>query len=189
MFLLKRQLDMAIYYPQGCDDEVIDRVCSPCPSIELGRVRWVAAVHISKQFVNLEDEAEWAAAIAADLVVVIGAVTGTYDGGTASLVPGTGDQPTRKTGKTFKVDFKDFNFIGNHTSYAALENSNNWRIAYGSETYMQLSDRAASWEAKDPIEESDTSERVWAVSASFIQRNAPVPFLRPVPIFTCFGEV
>ncbi len=180
---------MAIYYPQSCDDEVVSRICSPCPAIELGRVRRVAAVHKSWSFTNIESEAEWDAGIAADMIVIFDAVSGSYDGGTATLVPGTGDQPTRKTGKTFKVTFKDFNFIGNHPSYSALENSNNWRIAYGSESLMQLSDRAASWEAKDPIEDSDTSERAWEVTVTFVQKNAPVPFLTPLTIFRCFGEV
>lgn len=180
---------MSIFYPSGCDDSVLTHVCNPCPESELGRVRGVAFVRNDFEFSNISLASEWEAGVAAKKIVIIPETRGTYDGGTTTFGPGFGDVPQKKQSKTFKVTFSDPNLKNNCDFYNGLSNSRKWRIAFISESLIQISDKAATVDPKDPIEEAVESERFWNVEATFVQKDNPCHFDKPEGIFTCFEDI
>lgn len=177
---------MSTFYPTGCDDALLTHICAQCPETELGRVRRVGFVNTSWAFSDITDAQEWEDGINAEKIVIIPETRGSYDGGTTNFGPGFGDVPQKKKSKTFKVTYFDPNLKGNDVFYNALANSRNWRIAFVSETLLQISEKAVTLEAKDPIEEDVESERYFNLEATFVQKDNPLHYLAPSGIFRCF---
>ncbi len=173
-----------IFYPSGCDDN-LQHVCSPCPTTENGRVRNIAFVHSSVAFADITDPAEWKTYILAKKIIIIAGTNGTYDGGAPVLGNGFGSIPKKKTGATYKLAVLDPNFIGNCPFYNQLSNSTSWRIAWTSDTLLQLSDKPCLVTAKDPIAEPVESERYWNLEIEFSQKNIPCHSTIPGGIFLC----
>jgi len=178
-----------LIYPGGCDESFLEHLCSPCPVTESGRVRHIAFVHTSIAFTDQTDPAEWEAGILAKKIHVIPNVNGTYDGGTPTIGNGFGDVPRRKTGVVFKLAVIDPNFIGNCDFYNTISSSFNYRIAFCSETRLQISDKACLLTVKDPIQEPVESERYWNLDIEFSQKLIPCHTTIPGGIFLCIDVV
>jgi hypothetical protein len=180
---------MSIYYPSGCDDDLLEHNCDPCPAGEHGRVRGVAFVKKTFDFTDITDPTEWEAGIAAGDIVIIPETNGTYDGGTPQFGPGYGDTPERYLGSEFKVNYRDPNYIGNCDFYNKIRKSRNWKIAYLSETQIRLSTGTATVFGKDAIADDLNSEIVWEVEAKFKQTDTSCPSDIPDGIFRCFDVI
>lgn len=173
-----------IFYPGGCDSE-LTHVCLPCPAVENGRVRNLAFVHDSVTFTDVTNPAEWKTAMLINKILIITPVNGTYDGGNPTIGNGYGSVPKRKTGNVFKISVKSPHFRSNCSLYNTLMSSLNWRVAWTSESLLQISDSAAFIIAKDPIEEAVESERVWNLEIEFSQKNISCHYAIPGGIFLC----
>lgn len=173
-----------VVYP-GCPDEFLLHNCTSCITPENGRVRHIAFVHTSVSFTDITSPVEWKAAMLLKKIHVVAGVNGTYDGGSPTIGRGYGAVPKRKTGNTFKLTVYDPNFLENCSFYNSMGNSMNYRIAFCSETVMQISDSACLCVQKDSIEEPTESERVWTLDIEFSQKNTACHVAIPGGIFLC----
>lgn len=177
----------AIYYPGGCDVAVGAHYCNPCEPIEHGRVRSVAYVKKDFAFTDPTDATEWEAGVAAGDIIIIAEVIGSSNGGAPVEAPGYGDQSTKITGYDFEVVYKDPNFAQNADFYNAMKYSRNFKIAYRTENFTQISTNAVSVVPSAPITENLSDEVVWNVTVKFTQGDIPTPIATPAGIFTCFA--
>lgn len=178
---------MSIYYPEGCEAEVPDHICDPCPSPEHGRVRSIAFIKSSFSFTDQSDPTEWVTGINNRDIIVIPEVLGSFDGGAAVEGPGYGDQSTKVTGYNFSLLFKDPNYRENCAFYNGIKNARNYKIAWRTETQTHISDNTVSVIPKQPVTEDLASEVVWDVEVKFAQADLACPFDTPPGIFAqCF---
>ena len=173
-----------IFYPGGCDEN-LSHICLPCPVPEQGRVRNLAFVHTSVAFTDITNPAEWKAQMLLNKIIIISNVNGTYDGGNPTIGNGFGSIPKRKTGNVFKLSVLDPHLRNNCTFYNTISTSFNWRVAWTSESLLQISESAALVLAKDPIAEPVDSERYWNVEIEFAQKNISCHTAIPGGIFLC----
>lgn len=173
-----------VVYPGGCDEFLLHN-CTSCIVPENGRVRHIAFVHTSVAFTDVTSPVEWKAEMLLKKIHVIANVNGIYDGGSPTIGRGYGAIPKRRTGNTFKLTVYDANFLENCSFYNSMSNSLNYRIAYCSDTVMQISDNACMVVPNDGIEEPLESERVWKLEIEFSQKNIPCHVSQPGGIFLC----
>ncbi len=178
-------LASSLFYPEGCDADLGSHVCDPCPTKELGRVRGVAFIRNDYAFTDYSDTAQWAAGIESGQIFVIPETNGTYDGGTPTYSTGFGDADQSYDSSTFKLVVKDPNFIGNRAFYNALKKSRNYRVAWRSETILQISDVACTAVGKAPIADDIKSVRTRDVEITFTQSDDPTEVTMPDGVFVC----
>lgn len=175
-----------VYYPSGCDAEVVNHYCNPCDEIEHGRVRSVAFIKSDFEFTDPTNPTEWTAGIASKDIIIIPEVNGSFDGGSEVEAPGYGDQQTKLVGYNFQLTYNDPNYKNNADFYNALKRSRNYKLAYRTETQTHITDNNVSVIPKNPVAEDLTSEVVWNVIVKWSQGDLPVPYDTPTGIFTCY---
>ena len=178
-------LASSLFYPEGCDADLGSHVCDPCPTKELGRVRGVAFIRNDYTFTDYEDTAQWETGILSGQIFVIPETNGTYDGGTPTYSTGFGDADQSYDSSTFKLVIKDPNFLGNRAFYNALKKSRNYRVAWRSQTILQISDVACTAVGKAPIADDIKSVRTRDVEITFTQSDDPAEYTMPDGVFVC----
>lgn len=178
---------MSIYYPSGCDTAVPDHLCNPCEATEHGRVRSVAFVRNSFEFVDPTDPTEWQTGINNKDIIIISEVLGSFDGGAPVEGAGYGNQQSKLTGYNFSLVYKDPNYKDNADFYNALKFSREYKVAWRTENLTHVSTNTVSVIPKNPVAEDLTSEVVWEVEVKFSQGDLAEPFATPAGIFECFA--
>lgn len=180
---------MSVYYPSGCDAIVPPHFCDPCEEIELGRIRSIAFIKNTFDFVDPSSPTEWATGFAAGDIILINQTKGTFDGGAEVETPGYGDQSTRLTGYNFQLQYQDPNYRTNCNFYNAIKNSRAYKVAYRTETQIHISETIVQVIPKNPVQDDTTTEVVWDVIVKWSGRDLPCPFDVPPTIFDeCVGE-
>lgn len=174
---------MSVYYPTGCDDLVPAHVCDPCEAIEQGRVRSVAFIKNTFDFVDPSNPVEWRAGFLAGDIIIIPQTKGTFDGGSEVESPGYGDQATRLTGYNFQAQYQDPNYKNNCTFYNTLKNSRAYKFAYRTQTQIHITTTTVQVIPKNPVQEDTTSEVVWDVLVKWSGNDLPCPYDVPETIF------
>ena len=174
---------MSIYYPEGCESAIPDHQCDPCEVPEHGRVRSVAYIKSSFNFIDPEDPTEWSAGIDSRDIIMIPEVLGSFDGGAPVESAGYGDQSTKLTGYNFSLVYKDPNYRDNCDFYNAIKASRNYKVAWRTETQTHISDNTVSVIPKQPVTEDLASDVVWDVEVKFAQGDLACPFDTPAGIF------
>lgn len=174
---------MSVYYPTGCDDTIPAHVCDPCEAIELGRIRSVAFIKTTFDFVDPSDPTEWQTGFANGDIILIPQTKGTFDGGAEVEAPGYGDQSTRLTGYNFQAQYQDPNYRQNCTFYNTLKNSRAYKFAYRTETQIHISDNTVQVIPKNPVQDDTNTEVVWDVIVKWSGKDLPCPFDVPPSIF------
>lgn len=177
-----------VYYPQCADEDLPDYIPDICPDDEdpeHGRIRSVAFIH--KDFIATlkatPTETTWKNGITSKKIIIIPKVTGAYDGGSAVMGQGYGDQTEKVTGYNNSLTFKDPTFKKNSAFYNALIKSSPWHIAFRTETQTQISDNPVQVIPKNPITDSLTDEVVFDVECKWSQALMTVPFDTPLGVF------
>jgi len=175
-----------IFYPAGCDEDLLAHICDPCPDVEGGRIRGIAFVHKTFAFSNPSTAAEWEQGVVDGKIIVIPETHGTFDGGTAQFGPGFGDVPESYLGSEFTLNYFDPNYIGNCDFYNTIRKSRSWKVAYVTETQVHVSSVASTVYGKAPVADDLNSQVVWEVQVKFSQENSPCNYDKPEGIFRCF---
>lgn len=198
---------MAIVYKKCVEDGAIpEYLCDPCMVTEKGRVRGAAYIHKSLKNVleeesgtagvkNVESKTWWETQILAGLIKIVPKSRGTYDGGTSTKVTGFGDITEIKSNKTHSLVFSDPNHKGNDDFWQGMENiATDYLMAWRTETELRVANAPLDdIEAKDAVEEDDTSVVVWQVTNTWKQNkpkmNVAIYNLGDViDVFECIDE-
>lgn len=174
---------MSIYYPTDCVDEVVEHFCSDCETPENGWIRSTFFKRKDYTFADIEDAAEWRAAIANGDVIVIPSTHGTADGGTPTYGPGFGSKIQTYVSSTYKVNYFDPNYKKNRDFYQSLKNSSLYQFGYVTSSLVHLSDATCVVAPKNPVEDSLTSQVLWQVEVSWISANEVTITDKPDGIF------
>lgn len=176
-----------VTYTTSCASSVPDHQCSDCVVPEHGRIRSIAFIDKSFVFTDPTNPAQWATGIAAKKIIIIPATRGTFDGGSEILNPGYGDQVQKLTGYNFKLTYFDPSYINNADFYNAIKSSQNYYMAYRTETQVHIVTPTVQLVPKNPVTDSLTDEVTWAVDVLWAGTDLPIPYNAPAGTFTCFA--
>lgn len=181
---------MSIYYPgSDCGSQIAGYNSSCCPRKEGARIRHVWFQKNTYEFTDAEDADEWTTAITAYNVVIIPNVRGSSDGGVWTTSEGFGDVVEEAESYEETITYTDPNYLNNVANYNALARSKTYRFGFCTATLGYLSDQAASFKPKRPIQ-ADIKQSVYGdVEVKFVQTTQPIPFTYPQSIFNCFQVI
>lgn len=178
---------MAIYYPSDCEVEIPEHICDPCEAFEKGKIRAVAFIKKTFEFIDPTNPTEWRNGILAHDIIVIPAVIGSFDGGTEVLGPGYGNQSETVLGYDFTSNLRDPNYKSNCTFWNLLKASRNYKYAYKTETQIHLTNNPVTIIPKNPVTEDINSIVEWQALLKWKDSDNPCPFDAPAGIFDeCF---
>lgn len=173
---------MSLYYPD-CNIVVADPVCTPCPTKELGDVRSIALVRKNFVFLDITDPTEWAAGVNARDIYLFPDSRGGVEFA-ERLEPGFGDVLETLDGYDITVTASDPNYLDNCNFWNDVKRfSNEFKIAYKTETRIHLTDVPATIIPKAPIEEDKGKRVTWLIMFKVTQEDIPCPFPEPVGTF------
>lgn len=175
-----------VYYPAGCDSEIPDHQCSNCDDTEHGRIRSVAFIKKSFQFLDPTNPVEWHTGIANKDIIIIPDVNGTFDGGSETEGDGYGDQQTKLLGYNFTATYKDPSYKLNAKFYNEIKRSRNYYFGYRTETQIHLVLPVVQAIPKNPVTANTTDEVTWEVTVKWADEDLPIPYDAPANTFTCF---
>lgn len=171
---------LTIYYPSDCEDSVPSYICDPCPVTEKGGVSAFAFIKGDYTFTDPTDFAEWETAIENGDVILIPNTRGSYDGGAAKYGAGFGRVKERLLGYDYVLNFMDENLKANSAFYDAIDQSNNWKGAFFTETLVWMIDQRLTVSVKDAVEEDIETDVIWNVEVKWFYKNKPRKLTAPV---------
>ena len=175
------------YTSGNCTTVVPDHQCSDCQVPEHGRIRSIAFINKNYIFTDPTNPVQWQTGITSKSIIIIPATNGVFDGGTEVLTPGYGDTLQKLTGYNFKLTYKDPSYINNADFYNSIKTSQNYYLAYRTETQIHIVIPTVLPVSKAPVTDSLTDEVTWSVDVLWAGPDLPVPYNVPAGIFTCFA--
>lgn len=175
---------MPIY---NCPDVTLpDHACDACLSdSEHGRVRAVAFIKASAVealLTNISDAAAWTTAITAKDVILIGPVSGTFNGGEAIEAPGYGDIQTRVTGYNNSIVYNDPAYKENCAFYDALQKTSLYYAAFFTETQVHVSEKPVSVRVQNAVTDTVTDIMQWVATVNWQSTGLTCPADAPIGI-------
>lgn len=180
---------MSIYYPaSNCGGGAIPAyTCNPCPDYAYGRVRSIGFVKNSFSFTDPSDPTEWNSALASGDAIVIWAVSGTYDGGTATDLPGFGDAEFVSGGISHVLTYRDPSVVDNCDFYNAIKDSTDYTVWFRTSSKIWGAGAPVNISAKMPVADDLKSVITYEVTLKWQNPSLPCPYDIPDGIFdTCF---
>jgi hypothetical protein len=153
---------------------------------EYGRIRSVAFVKDTYVWTNIEDPAEWEAAIQNGDVVLIPKVHGSLAEPSEQVGPGYGDTTESILGFDFALTYYDPNYADNCDFYNALLYSQSWRLVYKSSSKGHATSKTVTIIPKPPIEDDLNAEVVWVVQVKWKDSQHACPFDFPASVLVCY---
>lgn len=171
----------------NCPDVVLpDHACDAClADSEHGRVRAVAfitASAIDAIRTGISDKTAWDTAITAKDAILIGPVSGTFDGGAAIEVPGYGDIQTRVSGYNNTLVYNDPAYKKNCAFYDALQKSSLYYVAFFTETQVHLSEKPVSVRVQNAVTDTVTDIMQWVATVVWQSTGLTCPADAPEDI-------
>jgi hypothetical protein len=114
--------------------------------------------------------------------------SGTFDGGTPKMVSGYGDNKERQIGSDYVLQVKDPIFADNYEFWQAVENVEDWNIAWRTETQLAVVDSDVTITTKAPAEEGLDTDVVWNIEAKWFSKNKPELIAYPAGLFDSLDE-
>jgi hypothetical protein len=178
-----------LYYLYGCDGQLgANNYCDQCAEPEHGRVRGVAFVRYSFDFIDPTDRNEWLSAMASGDVIVVPMVRGVYDGGSPVLADGFGYKTKELIGFNNKLNYLDPIYQLNRDFYNTLmQQQGAWKFAFVTETQVHLIDVPVTISPLNPITEELSSTVSWSIDVEWGDIVLPRIYDKPQEIFIC-GE-
>lgn len=175
---------MPIY---NCPDVILpDHSCDAClADSEYSRVRAVAFIKssaIAALLPSISDEAAWTAAITAGDIVLIGPVSGTFNGGDPIEAPGFGDNQTRVTGYNNSIVYNDPAYKANCAFYDALQKTSLYYAAFFTGTQVHVSEKTVSVRVQNAVTDSVTDIMQWVATVNWQSTGLTCPADAPVNI-------
>lgn len=184
----------SLYYPtSACGTGTVPNYyCNPCPTIEYGRVRSIAAIHqsyISTLMANPTSSTVWRTGINSGYIFVIWQTSGSYDNSTSTL-PGFGDLVEMTGNTTHTVTTKDLNYIDNADFYNSISDSKEYYLCFRTSSAIHFSGAACSISSKAAIADDIQSIVGWEATFKWQYPSNPVPYTTPSGIFDqCYVNV
>ena len=180
---------MAINYLTCSENDAnLVYTCDPCETVEGGGVR---SFMLTKKGTTIEvplNLSSLTAQVEAGNVIIIPATRGTYDGGTAKMVAGFGSRKERRIGADYVLTVKAPTYADNALFMEAVENIEDWNLAFATETQLHVVTADCTLTTKAPVEEGLDTDVLWNIEAKWYSKTKPV--ITPVsPITTllkCF---
>ena len=175
------------YYPSGCDTDIEDHICGTCVN-ELARIS--SAAYINKSYyhtliANPEDSAVWAAGVNAGLIVIFPDTQGDYDGGAAQMGQGFGRVEEKINSYLFTANIIDPVYKGNRDFYNSVYKSQNFHVAWTTESIMYISDKPCTIIPTNPIANDLKVEVFWNAQVKWTSENFATEHEIPSGVFVC----
>ena len=165
-----------------------DFVVSDC-IFESGRVVALAFVHKDVQpaiYANPSNAALWVDSAYSSDVIIFQNVRGSFDGGSAIEVPGTGNQSTKVINADRTLTVMVQGVKGNEDVWNELVKEKGYRVAFvvGADyNLMMFNNVDTSIFAVPPVEEGLDTELMWNVTVKWKDINNPKTSNVPVGVF------
>lgn len=188
VLLSAKTVNTMAYYPSGCDENISNHACGSC-GVELARVRGVAFInqsYLATLNADPEDKTLWDAGVASGEIFEYPATQGEFDGGSPNMGQGYGDVEEKLNSYTFNLTFKDPDYVGNRDHYNSLKKSNQFYVAFRSETVLAISDEPVTIVPANPIANDLKTERTWDVLVKWTSENFPAEYTYSDGLFECY---
>jgi hypothetical protein len=177
-----------LYYLYGCDGQIgANNYCDNCAEPEAGRVRGVAFIRYSFDFIDPTDRNEWLTGMANGDIIVVPLVRGTYDGGAPVTADGFGYKTKELIGFNNKLTYVDPIYKLNRDFYNLIMMSGEWKFAFTTATQVHLVAVPVTVSPLNPITDALGSSVVWSVDVEWGDIVLPEIYDKPEQIFIC-GE-
>lgn len=174
---------MLIY--KDCTDfsEGLQYTCDPCNIAEGGRVRSLCLIKKGTTLPNPLTLQAIEILIAQEKLWIMPETTGTFDGGTPKMISGYGDNKERKVGYDYVLMVKDAAFSDNYAFWQAVENIQDWNVAFRTETQLAVVYADCTITTKAPVEESIDTVVEWNVEVKWFSKSKPEILTYPANLF------
>lgn len=180
-----------IYY-KTCAQTIgaLTHVCDPCDTPELGRVRSLILIKRGTTIEMPLVKTEWQNAIEAGNIIIIPRTIGSFDGGTAVVGDGYGNETERKLADDYVLSVRDPNFADNVEFWENAENEV-WNVAFVTQTKLHYVNSDVRLTAKAPVEEGLDTRVVWNVELKWRSQTKPkvVDYAAISDFLKCFDIV
>lgn len=160
-------------------------LCNDVP--EKARIRrgaWLhASVYETVIAADVTDAATWTPHIATGKLIILPELQGLFDGGTAIMNPGFGDNKEEYGGSNFKATLRDRNYKQNWGHYRSLVGKSDWHLVYLYETQGHITSKPVSVSPKAAASDNTDDNVVWESEVSWTQHFTPAPFDAPLSVF------
>jgi len=181
---------MALNYLDDCETNEEDLVytCDPCNVTELGGIRSLMLVKKGTTIaVPLTLNAVTAQVESGD-VIILPATRGTFDGGAPKMVAGFGNRKERRIGADYVLQAKAPTYADNAIFMEAVENVQDWNLAFATENQLHIVSADVSITTKAPVEEGLDTDVLWNLECKWYSKTKPVltPIAPIVTLLKCF---
>lgn len=180
---------MAIVY-KDCTATDADLIytCDPCNTTEGGGVRSFCFVKKGTAIATPLNLSAWTAAVQAGDIIILAATRGTYDGGTPKMGTGFGNRKEKLLGHDYVMQVKAPTYAENAEFMAAVENIEDWNLAFATETQMHIVSSDVTVTTKGAVEEGIDTEVLWNIEAKWFSKTKPVitPLAPISTLLKCF---
>lgn len=170
------------------NDAALVYTCDPCNTTEGGGVRSFILAKKGTTIAAPLNLSALTAQVESGDVIIMPATRGTFDGGTPKMVAGYGARKERKTGDDYVLQVKVPNYADNAEFMAAVENVEDWNLAFATETQLHIVTDDCTLTTKAPVEEGLDTVVEWNIEAKWFSKNKPAitPVAPIVTLLRCF---
>lgn len=164
---------MLIYKDCIEESEGLQYICDPCEITEGGGVRSLCLLKKGTTIPNPYTQLDIDILVGAGLMHVMPETRGSFDGGTPKMITGYGDNKERNIGSDYVLQVKDPTFADNYAFWEAVENKEDWNIAFRTETQLAVVYDDVIITTKAPAEEGIDTEVVWDIECKWFSKSKP----------------
>ena len=164
---------MLIYKDCIEESEGLQYICDPCEITEGGGVRSLCLLKKGTTIPNPYTQLDIDILVGAGLMHVMPETRGSFDGGTPKMITGYGDNKERNIGSDYVLQVKDPTFADNYAFWEAVENKEDWNIAFRTETQLAVVYDDVTITTKAPAEEGIDTEVVWDIECKWFSKSKP----------------
>lgn len=164
---------MLIYKDCIEESEGLQYICDPCEITEGGGVRSLCLLKKGTTIPNPYTQLDIDILVGAGLMHVMPETRGSFDGGTPKMITGYGDNKERNIGSDYVLQVKDPTFADNYAFWEAVENNEDWNIAFRTESQLAVVYDDVTITTKAPAEEGIDTEVVWDIECKWFSKSKP----------------
>lgn len=169
-------------------EEDLVYTCDPCNVTELGGIRSFLLTKKGTTIAVPLNLSALTAQVESGDVIVIPATRGTYDGGTPKMVAGFGNRKERRIGADYVLMVKAPTYADNAAFMEAVENVEDWNLAFATETQLHIVTADCTLTTKAPVEEGLDTDVLWNIEAKWYSKTKPTitPIAPIATLLKCF---
>lgn len=170
------------------NDAELVYTCDPCNTTEGGGVRSFLLIKDGVTVAVPLNLSALTAQVESGDVIILPATRGTYDGGTPKMVSGFGSRKEKRTGADYVLQVKAPTYAENAAFMEAIENIEDWKLAFATETQLHIVTADCTLTTKAPVEEGIDTDVLWNIEAKWFSKTKPVitPISPIATLLKCF---